>query len=168
MSVPVPHQIEAEIFQPPTSSSISPLCIMTLMGVAAPPQEATLTPHRPEDSPQTSKFITPAHHKGPTVYMTQPHRTAVCLVPQSHGSKGTSFPHGMIYDARNKLTRLLWQDGNPRFQGPMKWPESLHYLCCGSATSDACYKYPLFAPNLDTRQLHDVAVENDVEWNRLI
>jgi hypothetical protein len=70
MSVRVPHQTEAEIFQPPTSSSISPLCIMTLLGVAAPPQEATLTSHRPEDSPLTSKFITPGHHKGPTVYTT--------------------------------------------------------------------------------------------------
>jgi hypothetical protein len=85
-----------------------------------------------------------------------------------HTGRVGSLPSSIDTSTRNKLTRLLWQYGNPRFQGPMKWPESLHYLCCGSATSDACYKYPLFGPNLDTRQLHDVAVENDVEWNRLI
>lgn len=144
------QQPEEETIQLPASSSISSLSLLTLLGVAAPRQEPTLSFHRLEENLKTTRSITPDHHKGPTMYTTQPHRKAwldnrihqvpvkaVCLVPQSHGSKGTSVNPIMTYETMNCLNRLVWQDASPRLQGPMKWPGStrffalwLCYLCC--------------------------------------
>ena len=56
--------------------SNQPLCIKTLLGVATTMQDSTTSFHQLEETPQTTKWITTEHHKGPMIYTTQPHRKA--------------------------------------------------------------------------------------------